>query len=85
NYQLLDKLGAGILKNIFVYDYYWRMHRNLNIRSVNEVQRIYKRSIHPSMIQLIQFQSKVPSKLLKFGIASKVLMFVNYLRSYFLR
>src|SRR5215211_2497072 len=30
NFVLLDKLGDRILKNVLVYDYYWRLIRNLN-------------------------------------------------------
>jgi glycosyltransferase involved in cell wall biosynthesis len=38
NLLLLEKLGAEILRNPVVYDYYWRMLRNLKIRSVKQVQ-----------------------------------------------
>ncbi|MEJ0107141.1 MAG: hypothetical protein WDO19_33460 [Bacteroidota bacterium] len=27
NHVVLDKMGPGILKNIFVYDHFWRLYR----------------------------------------------------------
>ena len=79
NYNLLHKMGTGILHNIFVYDYYWRMHRNLCIRSVEEAQTYFGAPPPPAMQHMIHLQQKVPLSVLQKGILSKALMLGGYL------
>jgi hypothetical protein len=81
NLLLLEKLGAEILRNPVVYDYYWRMLRNLKIRSVKQVQGFYPGAINSIIKQMITFQSRFSLSLLRNGIASKGLMFLSYMRS----
>lgn len=83
NYKLLDKLGASILKNIIVYDYYWRMHRNLNVRSVEIANQFYHGNIHPLVEQQIKFQGRIPYRILKIGLLSKALMIISFFSSLF--
>ena len=83
NLTLLHKLGAGILRNLMVYDYYWRMIRNLNVRSIKEIENHYHDDIHPLIKQMINSQSNISPALLKVGIFSKFLMLFNYLLSLF--
>lgn len=78
NLVLLEKFGYVILKNLFVYDYYWRMTRNLNIRDITKVMQHYSGEIHPLIKQIINFQSKIPLTVLKVGVLSKAFMFLNY-------
>lgn len=79
NYKMLEKFGFRILRNLFVYDYYWRMHRNLGIDSIGEAEGFYKGIVPVPMQSIIEFQSKLPKALLKTGIFSKVLMSVHYI------
>jgi hypothetical protein len=81
NLLLLEKLGGNILRNPVVYDYYWRMLRNLKIRSVKQVSHFYPGAIHPIIKQMITFQSRFSLSFLRNGIISKCLMFASYLRS----
>jgi glycosyltransferase involved in cell wall biosynthesis len=83
NLLLLEKLRPAILRNIIVYDYYWRMFRNLKIRSLNDVKRIYPQSLDPLIVQMIKFQTEVPLNYLKIGLLSKPLMVISYMRSLF--
>ena len=83
NHLLIEKLGTSILRNIFVYDYYWRLYRNLEIRSVEDVKKYYNEPLHPLLKQMIHFQKKIPISFLKNGLISKVLMMANYIVSLF--
>jgi glycosyltransferase involved in cell wall biosynthesis len=80
NYRMLEKLGYGILRNVFVYDYYWRMHRNLGIRSMENVKVHYDGVIPPPMQSLIRFQAKLPVAVLRNGLCSKALMLLHYFK-----
>jgi hypothetical protein len=81
NLILLNNLGSKILKNIVVYDYYWRIFRNLKIRSCEQISAFYPGSIHPSIRQMLKFQSRFTLSLLQKGFLSKPLMFVSYLKN----
>jgi hypothetical protein len=83
NHLMIQKMGFSILRNIFVYDYYWRLYRNLHVRNVVDVQKYYKGLLHPLLKQMIRFQNKVPVSVLKVGVISKLLMSGNYLISLF--
>jgi glycosyltransferase involved in cell wall biosynthesis len=80
NLYLLQKIGAGTLKNIIVFDAYWRFIRNLNIRSVAAVRAAGYINPIPAIIEsMISFQSYTPKWILNTGLFSKFLMFVHYL------
>ena len=80
NIYLLNKMGVSILKNIGVYDHYWRMFRNLNIRNVDEVKKYNGGNMPPNEIEkMLRFQVKVPLSILRIGFLSKPLMAVSYL------
>ncbi len=83
NHLMIQKMGFSILRNLFVYDYYWRLYRNLNVKSVNDVQKYYTEPLHPLLKQMICFQNKIPVSVLKMGIISKILMSGNYFVSLF--
>lgn len=85
NHLMIRKMGFSILRNIFVYDYYWRFYRNLEIRNVEDVKRYYDEPLHPMLKQMIRFQNKIPVSVLKIGIFSKILMSGNYLVTLFRR
>jgi glycosyltransferase involved in cell wall biosynthesis len=83
NHLILEKMGISALRNIFVYDYYWRMYRNLQIRNIDEVYRFYQKPLHPLLKQMIHFQGKIPVSVLKKGLFSKMFMSANYMISAF--
>jgi len=86
NIYLLNKLGIQHLKNIFVYDYYWRLCRNLNIREPAELSPLINVNLAPApFIKMIRAQSQISKALLKIGIFSKILMSISYVNNYLRR
>lgn len=83
NHLMVEKMGTAILRNIFVYDYFWRLYRNLGIKNESEIAVFYKKDIHPLLKQMIHFQRRIPSQILSTGVFSKLLMAGNYAISLF--
>jgi glycosyltransferase involved in cell wall biosynthesis len=83
NLYLLNKIGERSLKNIIVYDAYWRFIRNMNLRSVAEIRIAgYVKPVPAIISSMIRFQSFIPKAILKTGIFSKSFMFLHYLFNY---
>lgn len=80
NIYLLNKLGKNILKNVLVYDYYWRLLRNLKIREWNEFETQTNEIIPDIIKQMFNTQKKYSLKTLNIGVFSKSLMLMNYLK-----
>lgn len=75
----LKKHGIDILKNIFVYDYYWRMFRNFQVKKEEDIKAAgWKEEVPLPIKKMIAAQKKIPSFLLKMGPVSKVCMMINY-------
>ena len=83
NHMMVEKLGYTILKNIFVYDHYWRLYRNMGIRSKFEVQKYYDKPLHSLLKQMINFQRRIPGWILRVGVFSKLNMLISYFFSLF--
>jgi glycosyltransferase involved in cell wall biosynthesis len=81
NLYLLQKLGIGCLKYVFVYDYYWRLVRNLQLKSSAEMEQYLAGSSVPVPVQqMIRLQQKLGQGWLKkSGVYSKVGMGMSYL------
>lgn len=76
----LEKHGTGILKNIFVYDYYWRTLRNFSVKQPADIQKAgWEKDLPAQLLSMIRFQKKIPSFLLKTGPVSKLIMFISYM------
>ena len=81
NIYLLNKLGIGALKNIIVFDYYWRLFRNLNMRDLPSVYTHLQGNSFPQPLErMLQWQFRIPLKLLKMGLLSKAFMSIAYFR-----
>ncbi len=78
NHLLIEKMGIQIMRNIFVYDYYWRLYRNLEIRSKVVIQKYYSKPLHMLLKQMIDFQRIIPYIILRNGIFSKTFMVMSY-------
>lgn len=77
---MLNKLGIGILRKIWVYDYYWRLIRNLSIRNTKQVRVFTKEMMVPDVFDtMINQQRKIPVAWLGNGIVSKLTMGGTYL------
>lgn len=83
SHLLLQSLGMHILRNPIVFDYYWRLYRNLNIRSLDQLKQYAAGTPHAIIAQMINFQRRVPPRLLRLGVMSKLLMAANYVAALF--
>ena len=80
NFYLLHKVGLNQLRNIYVYDAWWRLIRNLGIRNINDVYESgYKEKIPSAIIMTIKIQKKIPLSALKIGLISKFFMFISFI------
>ena len=77
----LNEQKKNILKNVIVFDYYWRLMRNLKIDSEEKLlSYLGKIKPKPQIISIIHFQKKIPNSLLKIGVISKLFMLMSYCR-----
>jgi len=80
NHLLLAAEGPSILKNILVYDYFWRSYRNLGITDKKQIaENGFTDNIEPVLEKMIQWQKNISGKLLFAGPISKSLMFLHYM------
>lgn len=82
SFLLLEKYGQEILKNIFVYDFFWRLYRNLNIKNLHDFENyLQKKCVHSAIAKMITLQINIPRSILKIGVVSKVLMFFSFVKN----
>lgn len=80
-FLLLQKHGAKALKNIWVYDAWWRLLRNMNITSKVKLEEYMPQEWPAVIVQIVNDISNTPEGLLKFGPASKTIMSLSYLKN----
>jgi glycosyltransferase involved in cell wall biosynthesis len=80
-YILLDKYGTTPLRNIIVFDAWWRILRNCQIRSEMDLIQFGDINWPSAILQIVSFQSKFSSTKLKNGFISKILMTLSYLQN----
>lgn len=81
NFYLLNKMGIKELRNLLVFDAWWRLMRNLEIKKPSDIRESgYHGTIHQSILAMIVRQQKIPKYFLKVGITSKFLMFLLFLK-----
>ncbi len=79
-FMVYEKLSLQQQQNIFVYDAAWRLLRNFRITHPNQIFELGYRSKPPEhILKMIQWQRKFPAAVLRFGPASKSLMFLHAL------
>lgn len=80
NIYLLKRLGEDSLANIFVYDYYWRLIRNLEVRKLSDLSIHLPKdeSVPDPVVRMILVQRIIPLFVLKIGVVSKIMMFFNW-------
>lgn len=80
NFYLLRKFSLKALNNIYVYDFFWRMLRNLEIRQVADLRSSGLEGDIPVPVrQMITLQRQFPLRVLRIGVISKLLMTFSYL------
>jgi glycosyltransferase involved in cell wall biosynthesis len=78
---LLEKHGVHVLKNILVYDAWWRLLRNMNIRETEQLYQ-YVSKLWPKVIEaMVKDLKQTPSLFLKIGVMSKLCMSISYLKN----
>jgi glycosyltransferase involved in cell wall biosynthesis len=83
---LIEKTGAQELKNIMVFDGWWRLIRNFSIKNIEDIRTTgYNGYIPDVLLKMIKFQKRIPYSVLKTGILSKVLMMLCYIKIYSLK
>jgi glycosyltransferase involved in cell wall biosynthesis len=85
NFYLLTILGKKALRNIFVYDYFWRLLRNLRITHVDQVNHyLTNGELVRGIRRLIYLQRVFGQKTMaQLGLYSKLVMLVGYISQYF--
>jgi glycosyltransferase involved in cell wall biosynthesis len=73
-----EKYDLKMLNSILVYDAWWRLMRNLGIRSVDDFSVFHKKEAPSFLKDIIVLQSFFSLKFLKIGFLSKLLMFMSY-------
>lgn len=80
NFYLLQKVGASHLRNVLVYDAWWRLMRNLHVRSEAQIrQEGYQGPVPHAVAGMVRMQQKIPRFMLSMGVFSKLFMFVSYM------
>lgn len=81
NIHFAFKLGSNAFSDILIYDYYWRLLRNYNIRNEEDLYKmgVQKAQLLPVIMHQLKWEKCFPIGLLKFGPFSKLLMTLNYL------
>jgi len=83
NFYLLNKVSPAKLKNIAVYDAWWRLMRNLGIRDLQQLRKAgYNGEVPQSIQSMILWQKKLSPSLLRIGLFSKLWMLSNYIRNF---
>jgi glycosyltransferase involved in cell wall biosynthesis len=83
NFYLLNKVGYQNLKNLRVYDAWWRLMRNLEIRTREDITGSgYNGWIPPAILSMVKWQRSLPLSFWRIGSLSKTGMFLSYLVNY---
>lgn len=75
---LLEKYGTTSLRNIIVYDSWWRFFRNLGIRTEQDLKKYPDKKWPNEILAILRFQQKIPAKFLTIGPLSKAFMFLSF-------
>jgi len=79
---LIKKYGVQILKNVWVYDAWWRLFRNMNITTAERLHNYVAESWPKVILRMLNDIGHTPKQLLKWGVTSKLCMALSYLKNY---
>jgi glycosyltransferase involved in cell wall biosynthesis len=81
-FMLAEKLDRETIRHIPVFDSWWRFLRNLSIRDITQIEKSgYKGKIPDFIPPMIKRQNMIPRILLKWGLFSKLFMFIYFLKT----
>ncbi len=80
--RLLNATPHG-LRSIGTFDEWWRLLRNARIREVADLKAsVGGQAIPAPIVNMVIWQRRLSERLLRKGIFSKCMMFINYLRNF---
>jgi glycosyltransferase involved in cell wall biosynthesis len=78
----LNRSGSRQLRNIPLYDEWWRFLRNSKIRDQNEFDNYVANQTIPTCIKnMIRLQQRISEKILQTGFFSKFFMLISYIHN----
>jgi len=78
---LLKDYGVMALRNITVYDAWWRLLRNMNIRDKNQLLSYVNKEWPGEILSMLDDERKIPPSFLKIGVMSKLFMALSYFKN----
>lgn len=79
HFSLLQKTGHSAFHNVLFYDAFWRLFRNLGVRTLEDVKKYVDENEIPDEVRdMLKFQQTIPPAMLRFGPASKLFMLLSY-------
>jgi glycosyltransferase involved in cell wall biosynthesis len=81
SFYLLKKTGISHLQNIMIYDAWWRLFRNLDIRSEADLDKLGDFHKPPVILEILRDVNKVSKNSLRSGVVSKFKMGLSYLHN----
>lgn len=81
NIWFAGKIEPQAFHDIQIYDYFWRLLRNDNIRSLDDIKSngVAVNEIPPVILHMLKGQRRISPRYLRKGLVSKSLMFKSYL------
>jgi glycosyltransferase involved in cell wall biosynthesis len=77
HFHVLQKMGVHHLNKLVLFDTFWRLIRNLGISSEEDIRKAgYSGEIPSKIKKMIKWQQGPVKKIIQFGPASKVVMFL---------
>jgi glycosyltransferase involved in cell wall biosynthesis len=79
-FYVLQKTGDSHFKSILVYDFFWRLLRNMKIKSVEDIRRAgFDGPLPVVTTHILKWQRLFPAGLLRIGPISKAVMTFSFL------
>jgi glycosyltransferase involved in cell wall biosynthesis len=78
---MLQKYGVQSLKDIRIYDAWWRMFRNMNIKTENDLKTYADKNWPPVIFRMLGDLRKTPDGFLRWGLTSKLSMAASFLKN----
>jgi len=83
HFLLLEKNGISSLKNIIVYDAWWRLFRNLNVFDLDPIlQTGFSKPIPILMVKIIEDLNRNQKSIKRSGLLSKFFMLLSYIKNF---
>jgi glycosyltransferase involved in cell wall biosynthesis len=75
------KHGNIVYSRLMAYDAWWRLIRNLNIRTKEDLIDCAKGEIVPLFLfKILEIQQRIPTSILNIGLLSKILMLFSFIK-----